>query len=409
VADHRVRARAAAAVATSAVTAAAAREAAQGARDGLAGASADLVLVFLSPEHVEEAAVALAAVQDVLAPAALAGTTGEAVIGAGRELEGEPGVSVLAAHLPATRVAVHHVTVQVHGDRGILTGLPEGFSPSPLGPPMVMLADPYTFPASEFLALLNDELGGVLVVGGMASGSGPGRHVLLRDGEVLHGGALVLELDGAVELHALVSQGCAPIGPDLVITAAERNLVLELAGRPAYERLVEVVDGLAPEERALVRGGVMVGLVIDENRAEYGRGDYLVRGVLAADEATGALAIGDIPRVGQTVRFHARDEASADRDLAEALAVQAALPGHVVGGLLFACNGRGTRMFSRPHHDAASVDRALGAVPVAGMFCAGEIGPVGGVNFLHGFTATLALLVQPDPAALAGGRELDLE
>jgi small ligand-binding sensory domain FIST len=211
VADHRVRARAAAAVATSAVTAAAAREAAQGARDGLAGASADLVLVFLSPEHVEEAAVALAAVQDVLAPAALAGTTGEAVIGAGRELEGEPGVSVLAAHLPATRVAVHHVTVQVHGDRGILTGLPEGFSPSPLGPPMVMLADPYTFPASEFLALLNDELGGVLVVGGMASGSGPGRHVLLRDGEVLHGGALVLELDGAVELHALVSQGCAPV------------------------------------------------------------------------------------------------------------------------------------------------------------------------------------------------------
>jgi small ligand-binding sensory domain FIST len=179
----------------------------------------------------------------------------------------------------------------------------------------------------------------------------------------------------------------------MVVTAADGHVLGELAGRPAYERLVEIVSGLTPQEQLLAQRGVMAGLVIDENRADYGRDDYLIRGMMGADPRTGTLVVADPPRVGQTLRFHVRDADSADRDLREALRSELhAVPGRVVGGALFACNGRGRGMFGLPDHDAGVASEEL-HVPVAGMFCAGEIGPVGGRTFIHGFTATMALLV----------------
>jgi small ligand-binding sensory domain FIST len=137
---------------------------------------------------------------------------------------------------------------------------------------------------------------------------------------------------------------------------------------------------------------VLAGLVIDENRSDYRRGDYLMRGLIGLDEETGALAIGEPVRVGQTLRFHVRDAEAADEDLRENLA--AALDrGLAAGALLFTCNGRGTNMFSAPDHDARAVGELLGDDALAGFFCAGEIGPVGGKPFLHGFTATLAVFL----------------
>jgi small ligand-binding sensory domain FIST len=96
--------------------------------------------------------------------------------------------------------------------------------------------------------------------------------------------------------------------------------------------------------------------------------------------------------VGQTVRMHVRDPASADEDLRDALGLRATALGAAgaAGVLLFTCNGRGRHMFAIPNHDLDAVEDALGA-PAAGFFCAGEIGPVGGTNFLHGFTATMAV------------------
>jgi small ligand-binding sensory domain FIST len=146
------------------------------------------------------------------------------------------------------------------------------------------------------------------------------------------------------------------------------------------------------QQRLAMRGGILAGLVIDENRAEYGRGDYLMRGLMGADQESGAVALADHVRVGQTLRFHVRDAVSADEDLRESLA--AALRGErPAGALLFTCNGRGTSMFSAPDHDAAALAEALRGDSVAGFFCAGEIGPVGGKPFLHGFTATAALFL----------------
>jgi small ligand-binding sensory domain FIST len=177
-----------------------------------------------------------------------------------------------------------------------------------------------------------------------------------------------------------------------VITSAEGNVIRELAGEPALDRLEHEILALPPEEQRQVANGLLVGLVIDENKSEYGRGDYVVRGLLGADEESRALAVGDRVRVGQTLRFHFRDATSADRDLRDALDEAVAAAGSsAAGALVFSCNGRGASMFGVADHDARAVAAALGAPALAGFFCGGYIGPVGGRAFLHGLTATLAV------------------
>lgn len=372
---------------TAAAARSAGREAAVRAAAELGGAPADLAFVFLSPGHLDDAEQAIAAVHEELAPARLLGCVAEGVVGPGREVEEGPAASVWAASLPGAEIEPFHA-VAVEADGGIAVG---GF-PDLGGAALVCLvADPFGFPVSPLLELLNEQASGVPLVGGIAGGgSAPGRQALVLDDEVFDEGAIGAVLRG-VDVVTLVSQGCAPIGHDLVVTSAEENVVYELAGQPAVARLREEIAGLPPAEQVLAARGLLAGLVIDENKPEYGRGDYLMRGLLGADEASGALAIGSPVRVGQTLRFHVRDAASADGDLRESLAVASAA-GRAAGALLFTCNGRGVGMFGEPDHDVRAVGEAFGA-PVAGFFCGGEIGPVGGRAFLHGFTATLAVFL----------------
>ena len=211
---------------------------------------------------------------------------------------------------------------------------------------------------------------------------------------MLYDGAVGVAVRG-VPVLTVVSQGCAPFGREAVVTSADGSLVYELAGEPALQRLRAELEQLTPDEQQLAARGILAGLVIDENRAEYRRGDFLMRGVLGADEESGALAVGEQVRVGQTLRFHMRDGRTADEDLREALATTLSRQA-AAGALLFTCNGRGSRMFEEPDHDAAVVGATIDPDAVAGFFCGGEIGPVGGRTFLHGYTATLAVFLQPD-------------
>jgi len=389
------RARAAAVVSTLADTRAAAEEVAEGVRDELAGAPADLAFLFMSTEHAGEAETAAAAVVDILRPDALAGATGEAVIGTGRELEGVPAMSLLATSLPGGHARVHHLSVRDTGD-GPAVEVPAELLPA-AGEPMLLVADPYSFPADAFLEGVEGRFGGAVAVGGLASGGeGPGEHAFICGRRVMRHGAVAVTVAGDVQLRVLVSQGCAPVGPEMVITSADGNVIHELAGRPAYERLTEIVGGLDDHGRELVQRGLLAGLVIDENRDEYGSDDYLMRAVMGGDADQGSLVVGDAVRVGQTFRFHARDAESADVDLRTALRASAANGDHPEAALLFACNGRGTNMYPDADHDAGAVTDELGPIPLAGMFCSGEIGPVGGQTFLHGFTATMALFTSRD-------------
>jgi small ligand-binding sensory domain FIST len=389
-------ARPAAAVSTDEETRAAAEDVAERVRDDLAGAPADVAFLFLSPEHTGEAEAAAAAVMDILQPGALAGATGEAVIGTGCELEGVPAMSLLAMSLPGGRARVHHLSVRDTGD-GPAVEMPAELLPAP-GEPMLLIADPYSFPADAFLEGVEGRFQGAVAVGGLASGgAGPGEHAFICGRRVMRHGAIAVTVEGDVRLRVLVSQGCAPVGPEMVITSADGNVIHELAGRPAYERLTDIVAGLDDHGRDLVQRGLLAGLVIDENRAEYGSDDYLMRAVMGGDADQGSLVVGDTVRVGQTFRFHARDAESADADLRAALRRHAHNGEPPQAGLLFACNGRGSNMYPDPDHDAGAVADELGPIPLAGMFCSGEIGPVGGHTFLHGFTATMALLTTARP------------
>lgn len=354
---------------------------------GLGGAPVDLALVFAGASSPTAIEAGVAAVQERLGAHVLVGCGGQGVLGAGRELE-EGGVAVWAASLPDARAEAFHLEASaVSGSTVAISGMPDLED----GDAVILLADPFSFPVEPLLAQISSDHPGLPVVGGLASGGGPGRGILVRDGQVPRRGAVGVVLSG-VDMRPCVSQGARPIGPEMVVTAAERNVIGELASRPALERLQEAIAELPPEERLLAMRGLLLGIVIDENQPDYVRGDFLIRGLLGADEATGALTVGQHVRVGQTVRMHVRDGPSAEEDLLGVLAREREqLPSPPAGALIFTCNGRGSNMFDHPDPDASAFEKTFEGVPAAGLFCAGEIGPVGGRNFLHGFTATVAV------------------
>jgi small ligand-binding sensory domain FIST len=362
-------------------------EAAGRAALGLGGAPADLVFVFAGAANLDYAEDGLAHVQERLTPRALVGCGAQGVVGAGRELE-YGGVAVWAASLPGAELETFHLETLAAGDSVAIAGMPDLDGADAA----FMLVDPYTFPAEPVLDELANDHPGLPVLGGLASaGSGPGTTLLMHDGEVATDGAVGVAVTGA-DIRPCVSQGARPIGPEMAITAADGNVIQELASQPALDRLKTAIAELGPGERALAAAGLLVGIVIDENQPEYERGDFLIRGLLGADEESGSIAVGERVRVGQTVRMQVRDGDSADEDLREALArVSLELGGPPAGALLFTCNGRGSHMFNVPDHDASLLEEALAGAPTAGFFCAGEIGPVGDRSFVHGFTATMAV------------------
>lgn len=355
--------------------------------DGLAGEAGDLAMVFASPHHAD----GLGRLAQDLIGRGLArhvlGCTGESIIGDGREVEGTAALSVWVARMPGVSIAPVRLEYDPQGES---TGLPIGGTG-----PILLLADPFSFPPVQWLALLQKEAPGTVVMGGMASaGQVPGRNVLVLDGETFDSGALAVRLDGPIRVESIVSQGCRPIGRPMIVTKAEGNKVIELGRRPALEVLQETYQGLDPAEQEQAREGIHLGRVIDEYRERFGRGDFLVQNVLGIDES-GAIAITDRVRVGQTVQFHVRDAGTADDDLDTLLENAANRP---FAALLFSCNGRGQRMFPGPNHDVEAVRRRFGPIPVAGFFAMGEIGPIGGQNFVHGYTASIALFSEVNDA-----------
>jgi small ligand-binding sensory domain FIST len=362
------------------------------ARARLSGERADLAVLFASPQFSPGSEALLDAVHEAASPATLIGCLAEAVVGRDREVEGGPAVAVWLASLG---VNCEVSTFRMIFEEPTLEGWPAEEDGT-----FLLLCDPHTFPVHLLLESLNERAPGTVVMGGMASGSpGPGATRLFLDDRVLDSGAVGARLAGALEVHALVSQGCRPIGPVLTVTRAEGNAIFEVGGRPPLEQIKAMFGSLDEEDRRLASQGLMLGRVVDEYRSEFGRGDFLIRSLLGLDPESGAIAVGDRIEAGQTVQFHVRDAASADEDLKATLSSLRRDLGvrEPVGALLFTCNGRGKRMFAVPDHDAALVARELGA-PLVGFFCAGELGPIGGQTFLHGFTASMAVFVAGEPA-----------
>ncbi len=363
-------------------------------QDRLAG-TCDLAFLFASFHHVAAFADAAEAVRSTLRSRVFLATTAESVAGLDEELEGVAGMVVLAMRLPGVELTPW--SFRADRDASVLAdpdALRRRLGVSDNLRAVVMLADPFTTPITAMLPAVTASGGErpVPVVGGMSSGaSQPGINVLALDGQILRGGAVGVTIGGGCEVDIVVSQGCRPIGKPIVVTKARGNVIQELGGHPALEAVQEMAGSLAPEERELLSGGLLLGTVINEYKQRFGRGDFLVRNVLGYDKQHGAIAVGDLPRVGQTVQFHVRDAATAHEDLQLLLDGQQ-VKDPTLAALLFTCNGRGSRLFSQRHHDVRTIRQRLGEVPLAGFFAAGEFGPVGDRSFLHGHTASLALL-----------------
>ena len=360
----------------------------------------DVVVAFLTGQHIADAERIAATIQTLLDPAAFIGATAVAVLAGPIGVEDAPGLALWGAQLPGAVTPVHLAAVE-HPEGWRIEGLPAGASA--LARTLILLADPFTFPTGEFLTRLATSHPALATVGGLASAARiAGGNRLIIGGRVVRHGAVGLLLDATIAPSSVVSQGCRPIGQPWTVTRSEGNVIFELAGRPALERLMEIIEGLDPEDRTLAGQGLHCGIVADERKLDYERGDFLIRGVLGADRKLGAVAVGEVVPIGATVQFQVRDAATAGEDL------RTMLGGHSAqGALVFTCNGRGTFMFGSPHHDAEIIDDVLPGASVAGMFCAGEIGPVAGTNALHGFTASVALFTDRQTHGLSSPTDTD--
>lgn len=360
---------------------------------------ANLAFVFLA-EHAEETFAAVGSLLRERFPTAqILGANCQGTIAGSREMESGPSAVLWLGELADMELGSQHLRFERTSEGAAFSGSGDALDLSEWDPAeglIIGLGDPYTFPMDVYLERLQDEAPLLPVVGGMASGgAGPGLTLLMRNGELINHGAVFLTLrnlraGAGPRFRSVVSQGCRPIGEPLVVTSAERNQIFGLGGQSAVAQLLRIYRQLPTQEQRMLQQGLHLGIAVDEYRERFGYGDFLIRNVMQINQQDDYLVVGDFVRVGQTVQFHLRDEVSATADLrARVKQMQAeALPQRAVGGLLFSCNGRGSNLFSEPDHDARLIRELAGEIPLAGFFAAGEIGPVAGVNFVHGFTSS---------------------
>jgi len=354
----------------------------------------DLVALFISTHHIGKCEEVLSLVELYLQPRHVIGCSGGGVIGAGTEIEQMPAISMTAALLPGVALQPFYL------DQQDLTGFKPGSLQERLGltqadqPAFLMLSDPFTFDIEDLLQHMDWSWPGRPKAGGLVSGGRrPGMHVLFQDGLTHRAGMVGLALSGALEMEAVVAQGCRPIGQPMFITGCRNHLLMELNGRPARQVLAELFESLAPEDQALFNQSLFLGLEMKQQETPYGQGDFLVRNILGLDPVSGHLTVGAMLQEEAVVQFHLRDAETSREDLELQLGrYREKFPeANASGALLFSCMGRGARLYGEPDHDSGRLRFHLGAVPVGGFFCNGEIGPVQGQTFSHAYTSCFAI------------------
>jgi small ligand-binding sensory domain FIST len=389
------------------------REAATRVSSGLDGREPDLVMAFVSDEHAEAYDRVPELVARELPHRVLVGCSAGSVIGGGREVEDQPALSLIAAVLPDVKLSPFHLDSEAIPDPALgadawssLLGLSQ-----PEAPELLLLPDPFTFEAERALAGLDASFPRANKLGGVASGGRrPGENALYLGPRVHRSGLVGLALQGNVVLDTIVAQGCRPIGVPLFVTRCRGNLLLEVDGRAPIEVLQELYREASAADQELFRTSLFLGIEMREARNEYQQGDFLIRNIVGIDQKSGAVAIGAMLHDAQVVQFHLRDAATSAEDLERRLSGYASGRGVATierrgagfgtaglvsnapeGALLFSCLGRGTYLYGRPDHDSEVFRRLIGDVPLAGFFCNGEIGPVEGTTFLHGYTSAFGI------------------
>ena len=358
---------------------------------------ADLTIVFLSAHHAAEQDRLPELLERRLGSAPTIGCSAAGVIGAGHEVENSPGLAVTTALLPGAMAVPFHVEDE---------DIPDGDAPpeaweslvgtrSSSEPGFILLTDPFSISAERLVEGLDYAFPSSSKVGGMASGaSGPGKNALYAGNQVHSSGAVGVALHGNIKVDTIVAQGCRPIGEPMQVTACDRNILHELDGQKSLEVLGGVFRSLNERDQQLARHSLFLGVVMDPLNEDPQLGDFLIRNLVGADHKQGILSVSEMLREGQTVQFHLRDAETSALDLNAMLSRYAAETPlyEETGALLFSCLGRGSHLYGRPDHDTDMFRERVNTMPLTGFFCNGEIGPVGGSTFIHGYTSSFAIL-----------------
>ena len=357
-----------------------------------------LGLVFLTPRFFPHATQVLEILRVHAQIPLLVGCSSNSLISGEQEIEDAPGLALGLYGMPGAELRAFHFT-QEQAEESNGPGywhLETGIGPDQTNGWLVF-ADPFHLDAESWLRGWNEAYAPLPVLGGLASGDYSQQTTQVYwNGEVFEEGGVAVSFGGEVKLLSVISQGCTPIGDTWTITKVEGNLIHQIGNRPAYEVLAETFNRLSPDQQKKAQGNLFVGLVINEYLEDFQRGDFLIRNLLGADPRSGTIAVGALPRQGQTLQFQRRDAAAATEDMVALLAraKQHLDDTRIYGGCLCSCNGRGHRLFGQPNHDAGLIQEQLGPLGLTGFFCNGEIGPVGDRNFVHGYTASLALFLR---------------
>ena len=371
-------------------------ECARDIHDGLDGVEPDLIIAFVSSHHAVEYASLPQLVRENLADAPLIGCSGGGIIGDGREIEQRPGFALTAAVLPDVQVTPFHIGEDA---------LPDGDAPpeqwealvgvkKEAGPQFVILADPFSTRGEQLLMGLDYAFPDAVKIGGLASGANqPGGNSLYLGETTYDSGAVGLALSGNIAVDSVVAQGCRPIGDLMQVTSCRRNVLLGLDDRTPFEVLKEVFQGLNDRDRELAQNSLFLGVVMDPFNESPQLGDFLIRNIVGIDAQKGLIAVGEMLKEGQTVQFHLRDSQTSSQDLDAMLEryVSGQETHSNSGALLFQCLGRGAFLYGRADHDTDMFRDKVGPMPLTGFFCNGEIGPVGGSTFLHGYTSSFGI------------------
>ena len=357
-----------------------------------------LGLVFMSPAFFPHAKQVLEIIRVHAQVPLLAGCSSQSLVVGDRELEGSAGLVLALYSMPGAELkGVHFTQTQVEEASGLGYWQVETGVAADKSNGWLTFIDPFHLDAESWLRGWNEAYAPLPVFGGLASGVFTDQTTqVYLNGEVFEEGGVAISVGGDVKLAGIVSQGCTPIGDTWTLTRVEQNLIHQIGNQPAYAVLANTVNKMSTKEQRQARGNLFIGLVVNEYLEDFHRGDFLVRNLLGGDPQSGVLAVGALPRAGQTIQFQRRDAAAASEDMNELLQrAQRQLAGTpIYGGCLCCCNGRGQNLFGAPNHDARMVQEKLGPLGLAGFFCNGEVGPGGEKNFLHGYTASLALFVR---------------
>jgi small ligand-binding sensory domain FIST len=354
----------------------------------------DLAWVFMSSHFTLSARKLVENLRKELNPRMILGCSAEGVIGKAQEIENQPAIALVAAHMPGVHITPFLLQPANNDWHRILLDQDEFLRVVGADDEVrlfILLADPFSTPMDDVLLAFNTYFPGVPAAGGMASGAlRPNGNALFLNDELLQEGAVGVALSGALDVEVVVSQGCRPIWRPFKVESAHRNVIFNLEGRSPLAWIQDLIPELPEEDRTLLQNGLFVGRAIKPGQEMVGRGDFLIRGVMGIDQNSGAIAIGDSIMEGEIIQFHLRDALTAQEDL-EMMLIPQMFRHPANGALLFSCNGRGTRLYEFPNGDINVINQNIGEAGLAGFFCAGEIGPVSGANFLHGQTASLVL------------------